>query len=90
MDVKDTTLLRRIGPCRTLESAKQACFEAIEGRLDIGKRAGYPRRSPPHSFSAGCSKSDTCVAFGQGNVPSWAQFFGSGPGNLPRSLRSLL
>lgn len=47
MDAKDTNVIRRIGPCSTLESAKQAVFDAIEGKKDISNRAGYPRRSPP-------------------------------------------
>jgi hypothetical protein len=43
MDVSDTTVLRRIGPCTTLESAKAACMRALEGKMDISKRAGYLR-----------------------------------------------
>ena len=43
MDVKDTELVRRIGPCTTLEGAKQSVFAAIEGRMDISDRAGYLR-----------------------------------------------
>ena len=43
MDVKDTSLIRRIGPCTTLEGAKRSVFAALEGQTDISKRAGYPR-----------------------------------------------
>lgn len=43
MDFSDTTLIRRIGPCTTLEGAKQSVVDAIEGRFDISKRASYPR-----------------------------------------------
>ena len=43
MDVNDTTLIRRIGPCTTLEGAKSACMAAIEGRKDLTGRAAYPR-----------------------------------------------
>jgi hypothetical protein len=43
MDAADTSLIRRIGPCTTLDGAKRVIFDAIEGRLDISKRAGYPR-----------------------------------------------
>lgn len=43
MDAKNPMLLRRVGPCTTLEGAKRACIEAIEGHKDISKRAGYPR-----------------------------------------------
>lgn len=43
MDANDTTLIRRIGACTTLDGAKQSCFDAIEGRKDISNRAGYPR-----------------------------------------------
>jgi hypothetical protein len=41
MDVNDTRLIRRIGPCFTLEGAKQAVFDVIEGKLNISNRAGY-------------------------------------------------
>lgn len=43
MDVNDPDLVRRIGPCTSLESAKQACLDAIEGRKDLSGRASYPR-----------------------------------------------
>ena len=43
MDVNDTSVTRRIGPHETLEAAKQSCLDAIEGRIDISNRAGYPR-----------------------------------------------
>ena len=43
MDVDDVSLIRRIGPHETLEGAKQNCLAAIEGRLNISRRAGYPR-----------------------------------------------
>jgi hypothetical protein len=43
MDSKDTTLIRRIGPCTSLESAKQAVLDALEGRMNISDRAAYPR-----------------------------------------------
>jgi hypothetical protein len=43
MDAANPDLIRRIGPCTTLEGAKRAVCDAIEGRLDISKRAAYPR-----------------------------------------------
>ena len=43
MDAANPDLIRRIGPCATLEGAKRAVCDAIEGRLDISKRAAYPR-----------------------------------------------
>jgi hypothetical protein len=43
MDVNDTTLVRRIGPCSTLEGAKQSVFDAIEGLTNISDRASYLR-----------------------------------------------
>ena len=43
MDANDTSLIRRIGPCTTLEGAKHSICEAIEGRKNISNRAGYPR-----------------------------------------------
>lgn len=43
MDVNDTSLVRRIGPCTTLEGAKQRIFDALEGWVDISNRAGYRR-----------------------------------------------
>ena len=43
MDIRDTTLIRRIGPCTTLEGAKRSIFDALEGREDISDRAGYER-----------------------------------------------
>lgn len=45
MDPKDITMVRRIGPCTTLEGAKTRVLDAIEGYIpDLGKRAGYLRR----------------------------------------------
>ena len=43
MDVNNINLLRRIGPCTTLERAKKSVMDAIEGKLDISNRAGYQR-----------------------------------------------
>lgn len=43
MDVNDTSVIRRIGPCTTLEGAKQRVLDALEGRLNISNRAGYQR-----------------------------------------------
>lgn len=44
MDPTDTTLVRRIGPCTTLEGAKRSIVDAIEGLIpDLNKRAGYLR-----------------------------------------------
>ena len=43
MDAKQPEVLRRIGPCTSLDGAKAACERAIEGALDISNRAGYPR-----------------------------------------------
>jgi hypothetical protein len=43
MDAANPDVIRRIGPCTTLEGAKRAVCDAIEGRLDISKRAAYPR-----------------------------------------------
>lgn len=44
MDVNDTTLMRRVGPCTTLDGAKCRVCDALEGRIpDLSKRAGYPR-----------------------------------------------
>ena len=43
MDVNDTKLIRRIGPCCTLERAKESIMNAIEGKLNISNRAGYKR-----------------------------------------------
>jgi hypothetical protein len=43
MDAADTSVIRRIGPCTTLEGAKQSIFDVIEGKLNISKRAAYPR-----------------------------------------------
>ncbi len=43
MDVNDITLIRRIGPCTTLESAKEAVNRSLEGELNISNRAGYYR-----------------------------------------------
>lgn len=44
MDAKYTSLLRRIGPITTLEGAKRACMEAIEGKKDLSGRAAYQRK----------------------------------------------
>lgn len=47
MDVNDISLVRRIGPCSTLQGAKQRVYDAIEGRIpDISNRAGYQRSKP--------------------------------------------
>jgi hypothetical protein len=43
MDITDTKLVRRIGPHTTLEGAKRSIFDALEGKTDISKRAGYRR-----------------------------------------------
>lgn len=44
MDPNDITLVRRIGPCTTLEGAKRSIINALEGLIpDISKRAGYQR-----------------------------------------------
>jgi len=43
MDANDTSLIRRIGPCTTLEGAKKSVMDAIEGKLNISNRAGYDR-----------------------------------------------
>ncbi len=43
MDIKNVNLIRRIGPCTTLEKAKQNIIDALEGRLNISNRAGYTR-----------------------------------------------
>ena len=43
MDVNDTTLIRRIGPCTTLEGAKRIIYAAIEGAKNLSGRAAYPR-----------------------------------------------
>lgn len=43
MDANDVTLIRRIGPCTTLEGAKQSVFAALEGRKNISDRAAYRR-----------------------------------------------
>lgn len=42
-DLREPDVVRRIGPCGTLDSAKAACISAIEGTTDIRNRAGYPR-----------------------------------------------
>jgi hypothetical protein len=45
MDVNDTSLVRRIGPCTTLDEAKRRVFDGIEGKIsNLSQRAGYPRR----------------------------------------------
>lgn len=42
MDINDTGVIRRIGPCTTLEGAKRRVYEALGGLiLDLNKRAGY-------------------------------------------------
>jgi hypothetical protein len=43
MDAKDVSLIRRIGPCTTMDGAKRSVMDAIEGRKDISSRAGRPR-----------------------------------------------
>ena len=43
MDIKDTTVIRRIGPCTTLDDAKENVRMALSGELDISNRAGYER-----------------------------------------------
>lgn len=44
MDPKDIALVRRIGPCSTLDGAKRRVFDAIEGKIDnLSNRAGYQR-----------------------------------------------
>lgn len=43
MDVNNTNLIRRIGPCQTLEGAKKSVMDAIEGKLNISNRAGYQK-----------------------------------------------
>lgn len=43
VDLKEPDVIRRIGPCDTLDGAKAACLEVIEGTKDVSKRAGYPR-----------------------------------------------
>lgn len=44
MDPTNIKLIRRIGPCITLEGAKQRIYEALEGKIkNLNKRAGYER-----------------------------------------------
>ena len=44
MDPANPDVIRQIDPIRTLEAAKQRCFDAMEGRIpDLSKRAGYQR-----------------------------------------------
>lgn len=43
MDVHDISLVRRIGPCTTLDGAKRSVYAALEGATDISDRAGYQR-----------------------------------------------
>ena len=44
VDLNEPDIIRRIGPCTTLEDAKDACMRGIEGKIkDLNKRAGYPR-----------------------------------------------
>lgn len=43
VDLKEPDDMRRIGPCSTLDGAKAACLEVIEGSLDVSKRARYER-----------------------------------------------
>jgi hypothetical protein len=40
-DINDPSLVRRIGPCTTLEGAKQSVIDALEGRLDVSDRAAH-------------------------------------------------
>lgn len=41
VDPKDFGLIRRIGPCTSLDGAKQACVNHIEGKLDRQGAAAY-------------------------------------------------
>lgn len=43
VDASDLTMMRRIGPHTSIDSAKQACIDVIEGRRSIRARAAYPR-----------------------------------------------
>jgi len=43
LDINDVRIIRRIGPCTTLEGAKKSILDAISGLKDISNRAGYPR-----------------------------------------------
>jgi hypothetical protein len=43
VDLNEPAIIRRIGPCTSLDGAKARCLDVIEGRLDVSKRAGYPR-----------------------------------------------
>lgn len=43
MDAKDIRVIRRIGPCTTLEGAKSSVYAALEGADSISNRAGYLR-----------------------------------------------
>jgi hypothetical protein len=43
VDLREPDVLRRIGPCTTLESGKEACMRVIQGDRDVSGHAGYPR-----------------------------------------------
>lgn len=44
VDLNEPNVMRRIGPVRTLEMAKQCCLDAIEGKIkSLNRRAGYER-----------------------------------------------
>ncbi len=43
VDLREPDVIRRIGPHETLEGAKDSVMAVVEGRLDVSKRAGYPR-----------------------------------------------
>jgi hypothetical protein len=43
MDVKDTRLMRRIGPQDNIEQAKERCRQALAGEIDISRRMGVIR-----------------------------------------------
>lgn len=44
VDPNDTTIVRRIGPCTTLEGAKRRVCDALEGKIaNLSNRAGYER-----------------------------------------------
>lgn len=44
VDPSETDIIRRIGPVRELDVAKDVCLRGIEGRIEnLTRRAGYPR-----------------------------------------------
>lgn len=43
VDLREPDVMRRIGPCSTLDGAKDACSRVIEGSKDVSGRAGYQR-----------------------------------------------